>query len=55
MASTLIPSQEAKPTHRRMDEVSSLARLVSALVWEELLEEEEDGGNFVQPSIDRML
>ena len=55
MASTLIPSQEAKPTHRRMDEVSSLARLVSALVWEELLEEEEDGGNFVQPSIERML
>merc|ERR1712130_98378 len=55
MASTLIPSQEAKPTHRRMDEVSRLARLVSALVWEELLEEEEGGGNFVQPSIERML
>ena len=56
MASTLIPSHEAKPTHRRMDEVASLARLVSALVWEELLEgEEEDGGDFSQPAIDRML
>merc|ERR1712110_598286 len=51
MASTLIPSQEARPTHRRMEEVASLSRLVSALLWEELLEEEEGEGK----SIDRML
>ena len=51
MASTLIPSQEGRPSHRRMDEVASLSRLVSALLWEELLEEEEEGGR----SIDRML
>ena len=49
MASTLIPSQEGRPSHRRMDEVASLSRLVSALLWEELLEEEEEGGR----SIDR--
>merc|ERR1712192_304787 len=51
MASTWIPSQEGRPSHRRMDEVASLSRLVSALLWEELLEEEEEGGR----SIDRML
>ena len=41
-----------------MDEVASLSRLVSVLQIQiqELLEgEEEDGGGFVQPSIDRML
>merc|ERR1712233_88285 len=53
MATTLIPRQEARPSHRRMDEVANLSRLVSDLLWEELLEqdEEEEGGK----SIDRML
>ena len=56
MASTLIPIHEARPTHRRMDEVASLSRLVSVLQIQiqELLEEEEEDG-FSQPSIDRML
>ena len=54
IASTLIPEQEARPTHGRIDKVASLARLVSTLVWEELMEEEE-GARFVEPSIDRML
>merc|ERR1711971_1342106 len=47
MASTLIPSQEGRPSHRRMDEVASLSQLVSALLWEELLEEEEEGGRSI--------
>merc|ERR1712130_356300 len=53
MATTLIRRQEARPSHRRMDEVANLSRLVSDLLWEELLEqdEEEEGGK----SIDRML
>ena len=42
MASTVIPGEEARPTQRRLDEVASLSRLVSALVWEELLEQEEE-------------
>ena len=53
MATTLIRRQEARPSHRRMDDVANLSRLVSALLWEELLEqnEEEEGGK----SIDRMM
>merc|ERR1712130_712876 len=39
MATTLIRRQEARPSHRRMDEVANLSRLVSDLLWEELLEE----------------
>merc|ERR1712107_741949 len=43
IAASMIPGSKARPAvQRRIDDVSSLAQLVSALIWDELLEQEEE-------------
>ena len=57
IAASMIPGNKARPAvQRRIDDVSSLARLVSALIWDELLEQEEELRSLqLQTPLDRML
>ena len=57
IAVSMIPGNKARPAvQRRIDDVSSLARLVSALIWDELLEQEEElRAVQLQTPLDRML
>ena len=57
IAASMIPGNKARPAvQRRIDDVSSLARLVSALIWDELLEQEEERRSLqLQTPLDRML
>merc|ERR1711899_544182 len=56
IAVSTIPGNKARPAvQRRIDDVSSLARLVSALIWDELLQQEELRSLQLQTPLDRML